>query len=64
MRSRGEIKWQGELVYLSEALINEVIGLVETDDGDAEVYFGPMKLGLVDGVSLKLLRRESPAAQR
>lgn len=56
VRSRGEIKWQGELIYLSEALINEVIGLVETDEGDAEVYFGPMKLGLVDGVRLKLLR--------
>jgi putative transposase len=56
VRSRGEIKWQGELVYISEALINEVIGLVETDDGDAKVCFGPMKLGLLDGVSLKLLR--------
>jgi putative transposase len=64
VRSRGEIKWQGELVYISEALINEVIGLVETDDADAEVYFGPMKLGLLDGVSLKLLRRQRPAAQR
>jgi putative transposase len=58
VRSRGEIKWQGELIYLSEALINEVIGLVETDEGDAEVYFGPMKLGLLDGVRLKLLRPE------
>ena len=56
VRSRGEIKWQGELVYISEALINEVIGLVETDDGDAEVYFGPLELGLLDGVSLKLRR--------
>src|SRR5271156_659325 len=28
VRSRGEIKWQGELVYISEALIDEIVGLV------------------------------------
>lgn len=56
VRHTGEIKWQGEFVFLSEPLANEVVGVVETDDGDAEVYFGPMMLGLIDGVSLKLLR--------
>jgi len=56
VRSNGEIKWQGELVFIGEALIGEVIGLIETEDGDAEVYFGPVPLGLIDGVSLKLSR--------
>lgn len=56
VRHTGEIKWQGEFLFLSEPLANEVVGVVETDDGDAEVYFGPMMLGLIDGVSLKLLR--------
>ena len=60
VRHTGEIKWQGELVFLSEPLANEVVGVVETDDGDAEVHFGPMLLGLIDGVSLKL-RRLKPA---
>jgi len=36
--------------------------------GDAEVYFGPMTLGLIDGVRLKLLRpdraRGSTAGRR
>ena len=50
MRDTGEIKWQGELVFLSEPLANEVVGIVDTDDGDAEVYFGPMMLGFIDGV--------------
>jgi putative transposase len=59
VRHTGEIKWQGELVFLSEPLANEVVGVVETDDGDAEVYFGPMMLGLIDAVSLKL-RRHKP----
>jgi hypothetical protein len=60
VRHTGEIKWQGEALFLSETLSNEVVGLVETDEGDAEVYFGPMMLGLIDGVSLKL-RRLQPA---
>jgi putative transposase len=60
VRHTGMIKWQGATVFLSEALSNEVVGVVETNDGDAEVYFGPMMLGLIDGVSLKL-RRSQPA---
>jgi putative transposase len=59
VRNNGEIKWQGELVFIGEALINEVIGLVETDDGDAGVYFGPLPLGIIDGVTLRLMRQDS-----
>jgi putative transposase len=62
VRHTGEIKWQGEAVFLSEPLANEVVGVVETDDGDAEVYFGPMMLGLIDGVSLKLRRHDRAQA--
>ena len=60
VRHTGEIKWQGEALFVSETLSNEVVGVLETDDGDAEVYFGSMMLGLIDGVSLKL-RRPRPA---
>lgn len=56
VRSNGEIKWQGVLVFISQALSGEVIGLRETDEGDAEVYFGPISLGLLDAVTLKLIR--------
>lgn len=59
VRSNGEIRWQGEMVFVGEALINEVIGLMETEDGDAEVYFGPLALGTIDGVTLKLRRQYS-----
>jgi putative transposase len=57
VRSNGEIKWQGEMVFIGEALIGEVVGLMENDEGNAEVYFGPMPLGIIDGVTLKLMRR-------
>ncbi|MGO9605753.1 MAG: hypothetical protein ACLQAT_20595, partial [Candidatus Binataceae bacterium] len=33
----------------------EVVGVLETEDGNAEVYFGPVRLGSIDGVTLKLL---------
>ena len=60
MRSNGEIKWQGELVYLSNTLTGEVTGLAETPEGDAEVWFGPIHLGTIDGVTLKF----APSAGR
>jgi putative transposase len=41
VRGNGELKWQGELVYVSKTLTGEVIGLTETDEGDAAVWFGP-----------------------
>jgi putative transposase len=61
VRSNGAIKWQGEMVFIGEALIGEVIALMETDDGDAEVYFGPVPLGLIDGVTRKLMRQQTGA---
>ena len=53
VRSRGEIKWQGELIFIAEPLIGEVVGLHEDEDGNATVYFGPVQLGTIDGVTLK-----------
>jgi putative transposase len=56
VRSTGEIKWRGELVFVSEPLIGEIVGLKETPTGDAELYFGPLPLGLIDRATLKLKR--------
>lgn len=56
VRSNGEIKWQGELVFTGAALTGEVVGLLENDDGNCQVYFGPVLLGLIDAVSFKLTR--------
>jgi putative transposase len=52
VRSNGEIKWQGELIFIAQPLVGEVIGLQEDGDGNATVYFGPVKLGSIDGVTL------------
>ena len=48
VRSNGDIKWRGERLFLSEALIGEPVGIRETDDGLFEVQYGPTILGTID----------------
>jgi len=55
VRNNGEIKWQGELVFIGAALIGEVVGVLEDDQGNGRVYFGPAALGVIDAISFKLL---------
>lgn len=44
----GQIKWQGERVFISEAVRGEVLGLAETDQGDWRVRFMHVDLGSID----------------
>ena len=46
VRSTGEIKWRGRLVFLSEALIGEPVGLREIENDLWQIEFGPMPLAL------------------
>ena len=48
VRTNGEIKWQGQRVYLSEALIGEPVGLKPLDDRYWSIRFGPLHIGLLD----------------
>lgn len=54
VRHRGEIKWQGGYLFLSESLEGERVGLEETDDGIWSVYFGPVLLARFDEQEKKL----------
>lgn len=47
VRQNGEIKWNGERVYISEALVGEPIGLTEDEAGCWQVAYGPIKLGWI-----------------
>jgi putative transposase len=53
VRSNGEIKWRGEKIFLSEPLIGEVVGVKETEKGDAQLYFGQIPLAIIDVLTLK-----------
>ena len=59
MRHNGEIKWAGQLIFLSTPLIGELVGVKETASGDAELYFGPVPLAIIDRNTFKL-KRSSP----
>lgn len=41
----GGIRWHTRWVNVSQTLGGELIGLVEIDDGEWDVYFGPLRLG-------------------
>lgn len=58
VRSTGEIKWQGELVFLSIALIGESVALTQTDEHLWRVDFGPMMLAFWDTISKRIIRPE------
>jgi transposase InsO family protein len=47
VRHNGEIKWLGNTIYISAALIGEPVGLAEDQDGWT-VSYGPIELGTID----------------
>lgn len=52
VRHRGEIRWCGATVYISETLAGEPVGLAETDGGRWTVMFGPVLLGTLDAAGV------------
>ena len=65
VRSNGEIKWGGELIFVSEVLIGEPLGISENDNGDWLVRFADVELGVIDRKHYRMTRRAStkPARQ-
>lgn len=56
VRTNGEIKWQGHLVYLSEALRGELIGLTPQDGRNWTIRFGPLEIATFDAHSATVIR--------
>lgn len=48
VRSNGEIKWKNRLVYLSGVLAGELVGLCQIDNECWEIFFGHVRLAVVD----------------
>jgi putative transposase len=48
VKANGQIQWRGGLVFLSEAVRGEVVGLAETPQGDWTVRFLDVELGRID----------------
>jgi transposase InsO family protein len=58
VRHNGQLRWQGRLLYLSEALAGEPVGLTALDERHWQIAFGPLCLGVLDGAT----GRVTPAA--
>jgi len=48
VRHNGEIKWQGELTYISEVLAHEPLGLTHVDEQQWEIRYSFHLLGILD----------------
>jgi putative transposase len=57
LKATGQIRWHGDLVFVSEAVRGEVVGLTETEHGDWTVRFLHVELGRID----RQTRRFTPA---
>jgi transposase InsO family protein len=48
VRPPGTVKWKGDQVFISEALVGELIGIAELETGDHVVRFCHRDIGLLD----------------
>jgi hypothetical protein len=48
VRPPGTIKWKGDQIFISEALVGEFIGIAELETGDHVVRFCKRDIGLLD----------------
>jgi transposase InsO family protein len=60
VRSNGEIKWAGDFLYVSSALIGELIAIEETDT-ELAVRFYNTPIGVIDPKQKRLKRLVAPA---
>ena len=62
VRHAGQIKWRNDLVFIGEALIGELVGIAEIDDGVHVVRFCGRDLGVI-GRNRRFLRFAPPRAR-
>ena len=56
VRSNGEIKWKGELIFVSQILVGEPVGLERTARGEWRVRYSNIALGVIDAPRRRLRR--------
>ena len=60
VRQNGEIKWKGKKIYISQLLQKEPVGLLEINNDQFDIYFGPVLLGTLSHQSCKLDKPPKP----
>ena len=64
VRSNGQIKWAGELIFVGEALVGEPVGVIETTGGDWLVRYVDVELGYIHPQRRRLSPRPLRGASR
>jgi transposase InsO family protein len=64
VRQNGEIKWRGELIFVSDVLAGEPVGIAETETGEFIVRFAAVDLGLINRAGTKMRRFTAPRPGR
>jgi transposase InsO family protein len=57
VKATGQIRWQGDMIFVSEAVRGELVGIAETERGDWTARFMHVELGRID----RQTRRFTPA---
>jgi transposase InsO family protein len=60
VRHSGEIRWQGNTIYINAALVGEPVGLLEDDDGGWLISYGPIQLGVIAHGENRLRKPKPP----
>lgn len=63
VNANGEIKWKGDLIFMSEVLIGADVGLIRIDETLLAIQFGIARIGYLDEVDRRV-RNRRPAADR
>jgi transposase InsO family protein len=58
---QGSLKWNGERTFISEVFAYETLGLSAIDERWLEIYYGPIRLGWLDGYRHSFSRRKPRA---
>ncbi len=54
VRHNGEIRWNGEFIYVSEALAGEPVALKQKAEHLWEIRFSPYPLGVLNELTMKI----------
>lgn len=57
VRSNGQIKWNGALIFTSQVLAGANLGLLKIDAAAWSIYFGPVHIGYLDGLAERAQNR-------
>jgi transposase InsO family protein len=57
VNANGEIKWKGELIFMSEVLIGAEVGLIRVEEALLAIQFGIVRIGYLDEMDRRVWNR-------